>query len=121
MDGTGRSGKFCPAPCLGPQDLESLGELKTVQKGLEKILLPILLVPLVRSYQHGERAEGVPLRPQLLPAQPSRHLPPRDRGQLTVGIKGKLVGVCFPSLLSSEDPSLFCKCASLPQAKLCVS
>lgn len=42
--------------------------LKTVWKFLEKIFLPIFLVPLVRSYWHGEWVKWVPLGPQLLPA-----------------------------------------------------
>ena len=58
-----RAGRFRPAPCLGPQDVESLGEVKTVQKGPEKIFLPVLLVPVVRNCWHGEQAEWAPYVP----------------------------------------------------------
>ena len=63
MDGTVRSGRFCPAPCLCPQDLESLGEVKTVQKGLEKIFLPILLSLWLAATGTGSGQSGSPYVP----------------------------------------------------------
>lgn len=117
MDGTCETLKFPPAPCLCPQDLESLGEVKTVQKGLEKIFLPILLVSSVRSCWQREQAVG-PLMSPASVSEPSWHIPPWHGGEQTVGIRDKLVWASFLFLLCSEDPGLFCKCASFPQAKL---